>query len=133
MTTRFEPIYGKTAEIIEALMASDDMPLSDELQFKIRLCIEEVVENIVSYAYDGGNGWVEVGTEIIDNALVITLKDAGKAFNPLEQKDPDITLSAEERQIGGLGIFLCKQLMDDMQYERIDGCNILKMIKKLPS
>lgn len=133
MTTRFEPIYGKTAEIIEALMASEDMPLSDELQFKIRLCIEEVVENIVSYAYDGGNGWVEVGTEIIGDSLFITLKDAGKAFNPLEKEDPDITLSAEERQIGGLGIFLCKQLMDDMQYERVDGCNILKMVKIIPS
>lgn len=131
MVTRFEPIAGKTAEIIEALMASEDMPISEDLQFKLRLCIEEVVENIVSYAYDGGNGWVEVGTQLDDNTLTITLKDEGFPFNPLEKQDPDITLSAEERQIGGLGIFLCKQMMDKLEYERIDGCNLFKMTKHL--
>lgn len=131
MVTRFEPITGKTAEIIEALMASEDMPISDDLQFKLRLCIEEVVENIVNYAYDGGNGWVEVGTQLHDNTLIITLKDEGIPFNPLEEQDPDITLSAEDRQIGGLGIFLCKQMMDNLEYERIDGCNVFKMIKQL--
>ena len=70
MVTRFEPIAGKTAEIIETLMASEDMPISDSLQFKLRLCIEEVVENIVSYAYDGGNGWVEVGGATLLGAIV---------------------------------------------------------------
>ena len=129
MTTRFEPITGKTAEIIEALMASEDMPISDDLRFRLRLCIEEVVENIVNYAYDGGNGWVEVGTQLNGDTLTITLKDEGVPFNPLEREDPDITLSAEERQIGGLGIFLCKQLMDKLGYERIEGCNVFKMIK----
>ena len=129
MTTRFDPIAGKTAEIIEALMASEDMPISDELQFKLRLCIEEVVENIVNYAYDGGDGWVEVGTQLNGDILTITLKDEGIPFNPLEKEDPDITLSAEERQIGGLGIFLCKQMMDKLEYERIGGCNVFKMIK----
>lgn len=129
MTTRFEPITGKTAEIIEALMASEDMPISDDLRFRLRLCIEEVVENIVNYAYDGGNGWVEVGTQLNGDTLTITLKDEGVPFNPLEREDPDITLSAEERQIGGLGIFLCKQLMDKLEYERIEGCNVFKMIK----
>ena len=129
MTTRFEPIKGKTAEIIEALMASEDMPISDNLQFKLRLCIEEVVENIVNYAYDGGDGWVEVGTQLDGDILTITLKDEGIPFNPLEKEDPDITLSAEERQIGGLGIFLCKQMMDQLEYERVGNCNIFKMIK----
>lgn len=131
MVTRFEPIAGKTAEIIEALMASEDMPISDSLQFKLRLCIEEVVENIVSYAYDGGNGWVEVGTQLDGDTLTITLKDEGVPFNPLEKSDPDITLSAEDRQIGGLGIFLCKQMMDKLEYNRTDGCNVFKMIKQL--
>lgn len=131
MVTRFEPITGKTAEIIEALMSSKDMPISDNLRFKLRLCIEEVVENIVSYAYEGGKGWVEVGTQLDGNILTITLKDEGIPFNPLERQDPDITLSAEERQIGGLGIFLCKQMMDKLDYQRFEDCNILKMIKHL--
>lgn len=131
MVTRFEPIAGKTAEIIESLMASDDMPISKELRFRLRLCIEEVVENIVNYAYDGGNGWIEVGTQLADGLLTITLKDEGIPFNPLEQEDPDITLTAEDRQIGGLGIFLCKQMMDKLEYERNGDCNVLKMRKRI--
>lgn len=131
MKVRFEPIGGKTAEIIEALMASDDMPLNDELRFKLRLCIEEAVANIVDYAYEGGNGFVEVGTYINGKKLFITLEDSGKPFNPLEKSDPDITLSAEDRPIGGLGIFLCKQLMDDMTYAFENGRNKLTMKKNI--
>lgn len=131
MKVRFEPICGKTAEIIEALMSSDDMPLEEGLRFKLRLCIEEVVENIVSYAYEGGNGYVEVGTNLKDGLLSVTLEDSGKPFNPLEKEDPDITLSAEERPIGGLGIFLCKQLMDELVYSYENGKNKLIMKKKI--
>ena len=61
--------------------------------------------------------------------LIITLRDAGKPFDPLAKEDPDITLSAEERKIGGLGIFLCKKLMDSVRYEYKDGCNIFTMTK----
>lgn len=131
MKVRFEPIGGKTAQIIEALMASDDMPLNDELRFKLRLCIEEAVENVVDYAYEGGNGFVEVGTYIKGNELFITLEDSGKPFNPLDKDDPDITLSAEDRPIGGLGIFLCKQLMDEMAYAYENGRNKLTMKKNI--
>ena len=131
MKVRFEPISGKTAEIIEALMASDDMPLNDELRFKLRLCVEEAVANVVDYAYEGGNGFVEVGTYIKGKELFITLEDSGKPFNPLEKEDPDITLSAEDRPIGGLGIFLCKQLMDEMAYAYENGRNKLTMKKNI--
>lgn len=131
MKVRFEPIKGKTAEIIEALMSSGDMPFDDDLRFKLRLCIEEAVVNIVDYAYEGGNGFVEVGTFIDGKELFITLEDSGKPFNPLEMSDPDITLSAEERGIGGLGIFLCKQLMDEMTYSYENGRNKLVMKKNI--
>jgi len=131
MTVRFDPIAGKTAEIIEALMNSEDMTEDVALQFKLRLCIEEAVENIVQYAYDKGEGWVEVSTDLDGKDLTITLKDSGRPFNPLEKPDPDITLGAEERQIGGLGIFLCKQMMDRMTYNFKDGCNILTMTKAI--
>ncbi|MCQ2056942.1 MAG: ATP-binding protein [Bacteroidaceae bacterium] len=131
MKVIIDPIAYKSAEIIETLMSSEDMPQDPALEFKLRLCVEEVVENIVRYAYKDGQGFVEVGTEIRDGALYMTFRDAGVKFNPLEKDDPDITLSAEERQIGGLGIFLCKQMMDDLQYEYKDGCNHLTMIKKL--
>lgn len=131
MIVKFDPIAGKTAEIIETLMESEDMTEDVGLQFKIRLCIEEVVENIVSYAYTDGNGPVEVGTCIQDGNLLITFRDSGVKFNPLAKPDPDVTLSAEERQIGGLGIFLCKQMMDDIRYSYEDGCNVLVMTKKI--
>lgn len=133
MKKRFDPIADKCADIIEFLMASPDMPSDESLQFKIRLSIEEAVENVVNYAYQDGIGWLEAGTEIEPDGLMlkIELKDAGIPFNPLDKADPDITASAEERQIGGLGIFLCKQLMDSIDYKYEDGCNILIMRKQI--
>ena len=129
MIIRFNPIAGKCGEIIEKLMSSPDMPKDDSLLFKIRLSIEEAVENIVRYAYENGDGWMEAGTMLNGASLIITLRDAGKPFNPLAKEDPDITLSAEERKIGGLGIFLSKKLMDSVRYEYKDGCNIFTMTK----
>ena len=133
MKKRFEPIIDKCGEIIDYLMSSPDMPKDEGLQFKIRLSIEEAVENVVRYAYEGGMGWIEVGTELDPEGVMLTilLKDAGVPFNPLEKDDPDVTLSAEDREIGGLGIFLCKQLMDHIEYKYEDGCNILIMSKKV--
>lgn len=130
---RYNPIKDKSAEIIEYLMASPDMPKDDRLQFKLRLSIEETVENVCRYAYEGGVGWMEVGTELESNGLVlkVVLRDAGVRFNPLEAADPDLTLGAEEREIGGLGIFLCKQMMDDVDYKYEEGCNVLTMRKIL--
>ena len=133
MKKRFNPIKDKSSEIIEFLMASPDMPADEALLFKIRLSIEEAVENVVRYAYEGGIGWLEAGTSLDKDNLVLTveLRDAGVPFNPLEREDPDITLSAEEREMGGLGIFLCKQMMDSLQYRYEDGNNILLMTKKI--
>ncbi len=128
---RFNPIKDKSSEIIEFLMASPDMPSDEELRFKLRLSIEEAVENVVRYAYDGGIGWLEVGTSLDHDNLVLTveLRDAGVPFNPLEQPDPDTTAKAEDRDVGGLGIYLCKQLMDRISYRYEDGNNVLTMSK----
>lgn len=130
---RFNPIKDKCSEIIEYLMSSPDMPHDEDLLFRIRLSIEEAVENVVRYAYDGGIGWLEAGTQINNESPVLTieLRDAGVPFNPLEREDPDISLSADERQIGGLGIFLCKKMMDSISYRYEDGNNILTMTKKI--
>ena len=133
MKKLFDPIKDKISEIIEWLMASPDMPSDDGLLFKIRLSIEEAVENVVRYAYETGNGWMEVSTDLNHDTfeLTIELRDAGTPFNPLDRPDPDITLAAEDRPIGGLGIFLCKQLMDDIAYRYENGCNILTMKKNI--
>ncbi|MBP5495805.1 MAG: ATP-binding protein [Bacteroidales bacterium] len=130
---RFNPIKDKSSEIIEFLMSSPDIPDDEVLQFKLRLSIEEAVENVVRYAYDGGIGWLEAGTSLDEDSLVLTieLRDAGIPFNPLEKEDPDVTLSVGERKIGGLGIFLCKKMMDSIEYRYEDGNNVLTMTKKV--
>ncbi len=127
MEKRFDPIKNKTADIIEYMMQSPDIPSDEGLQFKIRLCIEEAVENIVSYAYENGQGYVVVGTKIEGDRLILSFRDEGVPFNPLDKPDPDITCPAEERQVGGLGIYICKQMMDKVSYVYEHKCNNLQM------
>ena len=135
MKKRFNPIKDRSSEIVAFLMSSPDMPKDEDLRFKIELSIEEAVENVVQYAYEGGIGWLEAGTKLDDKTLVLTieLRDAGVPFNPLEKDDPDITLSADERPVGGLGIFLCKSMMDSISYRYEDGNNVLVMKKRVVS
>ena len=89
--------------------------------------------NIASYAYQQENGTATVGIEISDDppAATITFADRGIPFDPLEKDDPDVTLSAEEREIGGLGIYMTKKVMDDVSYAYKDGQNILTLKKSL--
>ena len=133
MKKRFNPIKDKSSEIIEYLMSSPDIPDDEVLQFKLRLSVEEAVENVVRYAYDGGIGWLETDIHFDQDALLLTieLRDAGTPFNPLDREDPDLTQSAEEREVGGLGIFLCKKMMDSIEYRYEDGNNVLTMTKKV--
>ena len=132
---RFNPISDRSSEIVAFLMSSPDMPTDPDLRFKIELSVEEAVDNVVQYAYEGGIGWLEAGTSLDDKSLVLTieLRDAGVPFNPLEKEDPDITLSVKERPVGGLGIYLCKQMMDSISYRYEDGNNVLVMTKRVES
>ncbi len=102
---------------------------------QIDLAVEELYVNIAHYAYQPEKGDVEVECELSeenDNQIFrITFKDSGKPFDPLARKDPDITLSAEERGIGGLGIFLTKKFMDSVEYEYTNNCNVLTIKKTL--
>ena len=132
MDKRYDPISGKSGAIIEDVMNTPEvLAFPESLRFKIRLCVEEVVENVVSYAYDAGAGYMKVETSFDDGVWEIRFEDAGTPFNPLAKEDPDITLPAEERPIGGLGIFLCKQMMDSLDYIHADGCNRFTMTKKI--
>ncbi len=98
---------------------------------QIDLAVEEIFVNIAHYAYSGKGGEASVTCSIADGTMTITFEDCGIPFNPLEKKDPDITLSAEERSIGGLGIFLTKKFMDSVNYVYEDGKNKLTFSKKL--
>lgn len=102
-------------------------------QMQIDIAVEEVFVNIAKYAYYPGKGNAVIRIEMSEDPLMarITFTDRGVPYDPLEKQDPDVTLAAEERPIGGLGIFMVKNSMDDIQYEYRDGCNILTMIKML--
>jgi sigma-B regulation protein RsbU (phosphoserine phosphatase) len=109
---------------------------SKEVLNKLDLAVEEVYINIAHYAYKPATGTVEIRCLLREQEgaaprLVIRLKDRGVQFNPLAREDPDITLSAEERDIGGLGIFLTKKFMDKVTYSYTDGQNILTIEKTL--
>ena len=108
-----------------------DCPYKAEMQ--IDLAIDELFGNIANYAYNPETGDATVRLEVEEDPLsvIITFSDNGKPFNPLEAKEPDTTLSAEERQIGGLGIFIVKKYMDMIDYDYRDGQNILRIKKVL--
>lgn len=100
---------------------------------KVSIALEEVLINIVSYAYeDTGN--IDIIYELTTEPkkeLSVTIIDEGKEFDPLKKEDPNITDLYEERKIGGLGIFMTKQIMDEVSYLRKDNKNILHLRKNL--
>lgn len=106
---------------------------SPKAQMQIDIATEEVFVNICKYAYHPGKGRAVVRVEVSDEPVQvkITFIDQGKPYDPLQKEDPDVTLSAEERQIGGLGIFMVKNTMDAVDYQYKDGSNILTLIKNL--
>ena len=133
-----ELTVSATLENIDAVTAFVDEQLEEmgcpmKAQMQIDIAIDELFSNIARYAYTPNTGEATVRVEKADHptAVVITFIDRGKPYNPLAKEDPDTTLSAEERQIGGLGIFMVKKSMDDMQYEYKDGQNILRIQKNL--
>ena len=99
---------------------------------QINLAIEEAVVNVMNYAYpEGTKGDITIETKANNSEVSFVINDTGKAFDPTAKAEVDITLSAEDRSIGGLGIHLIRQIMDHINYERVDGHNILTLIKKL--
>lgn len=116
-------------EFIDGFLEENDCPM--KVQMQIDLSVEEIYVNIANYAYGDGTGKAEISIENNDGEITIAFKDSGVPYNPLEKDDPDISLSADEREIGGLGIFLTKKNMDCVSYEYTDGHNILTMKKHL--
>ena len=115
---------------VDDLLELAGCPVKTQLQ--IDLAVEEIFVNIADYAYASGEGSAVIRAEISENPrkAVITFFDRGIPYDPLEKKDPDVTLSAGERPVGGLGIFLTKKSMDEVTYAYKDGQNVLTMIKR---
>ena len=118
----------KVNDFIHSCLPSD---CTSVMLNKIDLAVEEIFVNIAHYAYNPTVGEAWVSSSFADNVLTVIFKDNGKPFNPIAKEDPDITLSAEERDIGGLGIFLTKKFMDSVDYEYRDGQNVLTIRKKI--
>ncbi|MBE8950345.1 MAG: ATP-binding protein [Quinella sp. 3Q1] len=104
---------------------------SMKIIMQIELVVEEIFVNIATYAYCPETGAATFCMEFEENpnAVLMTFIDSGKPYNPLEKADPDTDLAIEERDVGGLGIFLVKKNVDEIAYEYADGKNILRMKK----
>ena len=104
---------------------------SMKLMTQVDMAVEEIFVNIARYAYHPEAGEASVRCEAGGDPfqIVVGFADRGRPFNPLDREDPDVTLDAEARQLGGLGILMAKKLMDEIQYEYRDGKNILTLRK----
>ena len=115
---------------IDAELEGVGCPMKTQMQ--IDLAVEEIFVNIASYAYHPDTGEATVGIEIEDGSAVsVVFTDSGIPYAPLSKADPDVTLSAEDRDIGGLGIFMTKKCMDDITYEYKNGMNVLCLKKEI--
>lgn len=121
----------KVTSFVDEILEMVECPV--KVQMKIDIAIDEVFSNIAHYAYCPETGMVTVQVEVIREPLTacITFIDQGTPYNPLSVPEPDTSLSVEERQIGGLGIYLVRKSMDDVSYEYREGKNILTINKKL--
>lgn len=105
--------------------------LSDEVRRSVNVALDELLANTVSYGLDATSGTATVAAAIADGRLVLTLTDNGREFDPFARAAPDTTLSVEHRQIGGLGIHLVKELMDEVSYRRDGDLNVVVLVKRL--
>ena len=122
---------GKITAFVEGKLEERDCPLKKTME--ISMAVDEIMANVAMYAYAPGTGDVTVqfGFEEASRTASVTFIDGGVAFDPLAKEDPDVTLPAEQRKIGGLGIFLVKKTMDEVTYKREDNKNVLCIRKKI--
>lgn len=122
----FQPIQGRTPDILEAILQTEEMASVGDVWNMLNVAVEELVVNVINYSH---SDYLDV--EIIRDEKSITLRfyDGGVPFNPLEKDPPDFSIPFEDRQIGGLGIFMVKEYMDEVGYEHAGGENILTVMK----
>lgn len=122
---------GTVTDFVDEFLDALACPLKSRMQ--IDIAIDELFGNIARYAYgtESGTATVQIEYEEKETAVVLTFIDQGIPFDPLLKETPDLTLSAEERNIGGLGIHMVKKTMDEMTYEYREGQNRLRLLKKI--
>ncbi len=120
----------RVAGLVEAFCATRGVPA--RTTFEINLALDEVLTNVISYAYPAGSvHTITVRVAHEPQQLVIAVEDSGRAFDPLAVPTPNVSGPLEERSAGGLGVFLVRSVMDELEYHRQDGKNVLIMRKRL--
>ena len=120
----------KLAAFVEEV--ASELGLGPDLEMNLNLALEEVVSNVILYAYPNKEeGKVTIAAKGDVKSLVFTITDKGKEFDPTKVEEADITLSAEDRQIGGLGIYIVKNIMNEVTYQRLEGHNVLTLKKTI--
>lgn len=119
-----------------AAQAATDCGLSESAVYSVQMAVDEAFTNIIEHAFGGEcQEEIECTCQIEKSGLKIILRDCGKPFNPLAVPEPDLTAEIEERQVGGLGLFFMRQLMDEVHFIFLpgendqNGCNVLTMVK----
>ena len=122
---------AQVLQFVDSRLEEADCPIG--MQMKIDVAVEELFVNIASYAYAPGSGSATVRMEVEENpkTVVIVFMDRGVPYDPLAKDDPDVTLSLNDREIGGLGIFMVKKSKDDMVYAYENGQNVLTIRKRI--
>ena len=121
-------------EMIKPIISSlEENDVSFKYIYQINLALEEIFANISKYAYSDNKGIIDISYEISENPkqLRVIIKDNGKDFDPLAKEDPNLNSSVQERKIGGLGIYIVKNMVNDIKYQRINGENVLEFTKLL--
>jgi serine/threonine-protein kinase RsbW len=136
MNTLRLPAKLESVEIVRSfvLQTIKDLNITPEIVPKIELVLEEVLTNIIKYAYPTGEGDVEVQCTLLNkDKLCFVILDWGKPFNPLKENNPDLSTDLFERRIGGLGIFLVRKMVYEVDYHYEGGKNILNLCMKIKS
>jgi serine/threonine-protein kinase RsbW len=122
----------KVQEFVQSQL-KENQSCSPDVLWKTELAIEEIFTNVANYAYPDKNGTViiSVDAQAAEDTAVISFTDHGVPYDPLKKADPNLQLSAQDRPIGGLGIFLTKKMMDNVAYKFENGANVLILTKKL--
>ena len=132
MKKEFKAIKEELNNVLEFIHENSKEYVDERTLNKIDVVVEEIFVNIINYAYEEPKQEkVFINIENENNKIVITFEDNGIPFNPLDKEEPDITLKAEDRPIGGLGIYLVKKMMDNVEYVYKDNKNILIIEKRI--
>jgi serine/threonine-protein kinase RsbW len=120
----------KVSQFIDEI--GEELGLSMELIMNLNLVMEEMVVNVISYAYpEGTDAEIELLAKSDANELTLVLSDQGKEFDPTKKKDSDMSVNPAERELGGMGIYIVKNLMNKVTYQRLEGRNLLTMTKSI--